>query len=84
MISMETFAKSGSFARQITDQRGVYSILEYNKLSGYASANPVDAFYRAKQGVRKKQVLIQLKGGNGIILQAGAMQMMLGNINSDS
>ncbi len=84
MISMETFAKSGSFARQITDQRGVYSVLEYNKLSGYAATSPVDAFYRAKQGVRKKQVLIQLRGGNGIILQAGAMQMMLGNINSDA
>ncbi len=84
MISMETFAKSGSFSRQITDQRGVYSVLEYNKLSGYAAVNPVDAFYRAKQGVRKKQVLVQLRGGNGIILQAGAMQMMLGNIVSDA
>lgn len=82
MISMDTFA-GGSFARQITEQKGAFSLLQYNKDSHSAAVNPAAAYYNSKMGVRKKQVIVTLNN-TGVILQAGAMQMMLGEINAET
>lgn len=82
MISLDTFT-GGSFARQITEQKGGFSLLEYNKNSGFAAINPERAHYYSKMGIKKKQVIVELNG-NGLILQAGAMQMMLGNVTAET
>lgn len=79
MITIDTFKKSD--VRQITETKGNFSVLEYTRVSDLAATNPDTAFYFDKQGIRKKQVVIELNGG-GIILQAGAMQMMLGNVEA--
>lgn len=82
MISMDTFA-GGSFARQITEQKGAFSLLQYNKTSGFAALYPEKAHYYSKMGIKKKQVIVTLDNA-GVILQAGAMQMMLGDINAET
>ncbi len=79
MISIDTFKNSAS--RNITETKGNFSLLEYEKVSGFAALEPQTAYYYSKYGIKKKQVIIELNG-NGIILQAGAMQMMLGKIES--
>lgn len=70
--------------RQVVETKGCYSILEYNKLSGYSAMNPAESYFRAKQGIKKKQVIAQLDEQHSVILQGGAMQMMLGNVVSDA
>ena len=82
MISLDTFT-GGSFARQITDQKGNYSVLEYNKNTGFAALNPEKAHFFSKMGIKKKQVIVELNG-NSVILQAGGMQMMLGNVTAET
>lgn len=81
MVSIDAF--KGSFARQITEQKDNFSLLEYNKVSGFAAVNPDRAYFYNKMGIKKKQVIIELNG-EGVILQAGAMQMMLGNIEAST
>lgn len=81
MINTDLCSPGGAFARQITESKGCYSILEFNKLSGY---DPADSYFRTKQGIKKKQVIAQIDAQHSVILQAGAMQMMLGNIVSDA
>ncbi len=79
MVSIDAFRNSP--ARTITEQKGNFSLLEYEKVSGFAAIDPDRSYYYAKQGIKKKQVVVELNG-DGIILQAGAMQMMLGNIEA--
>lgn len=79
MISIDSF--SNSPARKITEKKGNFSLLEYEKVSGFAAMDPARSYYYSQQGIRKKQVIIELNG-DGIILQSGAMQMMLGNVTA--
>ena len=81
MINLDTF--TGSTARQITEQKGNFSLLQYNRVSGFAAMHPETAYYYSKQGIKKKQVIIELNN-SGAILQAGAMQMMLGNVEAQT
>lgn len=83
-IDTDLCTSDSLMSRQITDSKGCYSILEYNRLSGYSAVSPADAYFRAKQGIRKKQVLVSLDAQHSVIIQAGAMQMMLGNVVSDA
>lgn len=84
MIETDICTTDSMMSRQITESKGCYSILEYNRLSGYSAINPADAYFRAKQGIKKKQVIAQLDAQHSVILQAGAMQMMMGNVVSDA
>ena len=81
MINLDTF--TGSTARQITEHKGNFSLLQYNRVSGFAAMRPETAYYYSKQGIKKKQVIIELNN-SGAILQAGAMQMMLGNVEAQT
>lgn len=84
MINTDICTTDSMMSRQITETKGCYSILEYNRLSGFSAINPADAYFRAKQGIKKKQVIAQLDAQHSVILQAGAMQMMMGNVVSDA
>lgn len=82
MVSIDPFIQNTT-TRQITEQKGEFAVLEYNKTTGFAAADPERAFYLSKMGIRKKQVMIQLNNTE-CQLQAGAMQMMLGNIQAST
>lgn len=84
MIETDICTTDSMMSRQITESKGCYSILEYNRLSGYSAINPADAYFRAKQGIKKKQVIAQIDAQHSVILQAGAMQIMMGNVVSDA
>ncbi len=81
MISMNAFENSP--ARHISAKLGNFSVLEYDKVSSLAASRPDTAYYSSAMGVRKKQVIVELNG-NGVIISAGAMQMMLGNIEAST
>ena len=69
--------------RRITEQHGVFSLLEYARDVSVTAANATSEYFAAQMGVRKRQVVANLNG-SGIIVQAGAMQWMAGNVEAAS
>ncbi len=65
--------------RKITEQKGCFSVVEYQR---DISVNPVNAqtnYFMSEMGFKRKQVVINLQN-HGVIIQAGAMQWMSGDI----
>lgn len=67
--------------RIITSSLGNFSVLEYGADLSLSPATAQTGFFMSKMGVRRRQVIINLDGSNTAVLQAGAMQWMLGDIN---
>ena len=79
-INTNAFSNVGS--RRIAEKKGAYSVLEYTKDVSVSTLNAETAYFAAKMNVRKKQVLVNLSNGNSVITQAGAMQMIYGDIKA--
>ena len=77
MIRTNLFNESE--AKKITERLGNFSVIEWVKDISNSYTGAFYAYYAAQMGVHKKQVAIDLNG-SGAILQAGAMQMILGDI----
>jgi len=71
-----------SAARKIVDQRGMYTLIEYERDLSVSPESAATAFFASQMNVRKRQVVANMDGTKGVILQAGAMQMMMGNIQA--
>lgn len=69
--------------RKIVQKKGCFSVLEYSKDISVSAESALTAYFASEMNVRKKQVFADLKG-NGVILQAGAMQMMIGGIKAET
>ncbi len=67
---------------RITDQKGTFKIVEYQRDLSVSPANAVTAYYSAQMNVRKRQLAIELDGKTGAILQAGAMQWSAGSVSA--
>ena len=70
--------------RRITTSLGAFSVLEYLH---DASVSPQDAaieYFMGKMGVRRRQLVVQLHGGNSVVVQAGSMQWMAGEVRGTS
>lgn len=68
----------------IQDQMGGFSILEYKE--DLSSTNAMEAqanYFMNQSNMRKKQLMIELSN-NEIMMSAGAMQYMIGNIEMNS
>ena len=68
--------------RIITSQLGNFSVLEYGADLSLSPATAQTGFFMSKMGVRRRQVIIEMNGNNSAVLQAGAMQWMLGDIKA--
>ncbi len=67
--------------RVITEQRGIFSVLEYQR---DISVNPMSAqtnYFMSEMGLKRKQVAINLDE-QGVIVQSGAMQWMSGDVKA--
>ena len=71
---------SGTEVRKLIPGKGCFSVLEYDRDISTDAMSAFINYYAAKMNVKKRQVVAQLNG-ESIILQAGAMQMILGNVN---
>ncbi len=79
MVKTNVMAETS--CRKIVEQKGCFSILEYQKdVSVVPQSAPME-YYAAQMGVHKKQIIANLNG-NGIIVQAGAMQWTAGNVEA--
>lgn len=66
--------------RRVSNSLGNFSVIEWERDFSNTSSGAQTAYFASKMNVRKKQVSIELQN-SGAVLQAGAMQMMIGNVN---
>ena len=64
---------------QIIEEKGSIKVLEYKKDLSVNTGNAIAAYYASEMNVRKRQVLIELKG-NAYTISAGAMQWTSGSV----
>lgn len=67
--------------RQIVEKAGCFSLLEYVKDISVHHGNAMAEFFAAQMNIRKKQVIAKLDG-NGVVIQAGAMQWTSGMVEA--
>ena len=68
--------------RKIVNTKGSFSVLESFKDESVSPWNSTSAYFMAKMGVRRRQVIAILKGDKTIVTQSGSMQWTLGNISA--
>lgn len=66
---------------RILNQLGAFTVIEYTRDLSVMPSEALIAYYCNAMNVRKRQVICDLKESN-IILQAGAMQWSVGNVNA--
>ena len=66
--------------RKVIDKKGNITIFEYDHDMSVDPGNAMHYYYASKMNVRKRQVLFELND-NAVIIQAGAMQWMAGNVD---
>lgn len=69
-------------AHKIVAQAGRFSLLEYEKDISVMPDTASMAYFASQMNVRKKQIIASLNNDGGVILQAGAMQFMIGQIQA--
>ncbi len=67
-------------AHKVIAQKGKYSLIEYEKDLSVRPESASMAYFASQMNIRKRQVVASLDGSGGVILQAGAMQMMIGSL----
>ena len=70
--------------RHVANRVGRFSVLEYDR---DVSVNPLSAqveYFCSKMNYKKRQLVATMDPKTGVILQAGAMQMMVGDIQMTS
>lgn len=65
---------------EIVEARGEVKVIEYKKDLSTNTANAIASYYASEMNVRKRQVLIELKG-NAYTISAGAMQWTAGSVS---
>ena len=66
--------------RKIINQKGIFSILEYNRDLSVSPFNATSQYFMSKMGVRRRQVIANLNN-DSLTMQAGALQWMTGKID---
>ena len=66
---------------KIINQKGTFSVLEYDHDVSVTEGTAMAAYFASKMNVRKRQVIASLKG-NGVVVQSGAMQIMVGELDA--
>lgn len=66
---------------KIIDQKGAFTVLEYQKDLSVDHSTAMNAYYASKMNVRKRQVVCDLSISH-VTVQAGAMQWTVGNVNA--
>ena len=67
--------------RQISESVGNFSVIEHTRDLSLRPSSAEAAYFMSEMEVYKRQVAIELNGTSGVVLQAGAMQWMLGDVN---
>lgn len=78
---VKTNLTNSTQARSITQTKGCFSVMEYEKDISVRAEEAHTAYYAAQMNIRKRQLIANLNG-NAVVVQAGAMQLMLGSLDA--
>ena len=67
--------------RHIIKRLGYFGVLEYDETLSINSMNAMEHYYMSEMGVRRRQLVVNMSGRNNVVVQAGAMQWMAGNVS---
>lgn len=81
MIKQNKFLDNNNI--EVIDELGTFKVIEHKKDLSVSPTSAVQEYFCSKMNLRRRQVMIDLKD-SGCILQSGAMQYMLGNIEMSS
>lgn len=68
--------------RTFISTKGNFRVLEYTQDASVSPFNAETEYFMGKMGVRRRQVVIDMNGTDSVIVQAGAMQWMAGNVQA--
>lgn len=71
-------------SHRITETKGIFSVLEYEKDLSVTPEHAADAYFASMMDVRKRQLIADINEDTGIIMQSGAMQIMMGSIEAST
>ncbi|EJW92471.1 protein containing DUF124, partial [gut metagenome] len=66
---------------KVLDSMGAFTIAEYQRDLSVMPQNAVTAYYASEMNVRKRQLICDMSKSN-VTIQAGAMQWMVGDVQS--
>ncbi len=78
MINTNVYSQTQ--ARKVINQNGCFTVIEYQKDLSVVPGTAQTAYFMSQMGVRKRQVIAALNN-QGVILQAGAMQITTGSVD---
>ena len=70
--------------RKVIGQMGMFRIIEHQRDLSVSSGSAQTAYFASEMNVKLRQVEITLNGTNTAKTQAGAMQMILGNVQMET
>ncbi|NLZ36711.1 MAG: AIM24 family protein [Clostridiales bacterium] len=79
MFTANILSQAGS--HNVVNQNGCFSVVEFTKDYSVTHDTATSQYFAAQMNLRKRQVVASLNG-NAVTLQAGAMQMMVGQVSA--
>ena len=81
-MQIETNLFESSSLRKITQTKDIFSVVEYERDMSVSPDLAQIAYFSSEMNVRKKQLIARLSDKKGVFVQAGEMQLMIGNIEA--
>lgn len=78
---IQTNILTSSPNKNVVAQLGRYSVIEHEKDISPKPGSEMAAYFASQMNVRRRQVVCDLQG-QGVIVQAGAMQLMVGSLEA--
>ena len=64
----------------IVAQQGIFQVMEWKRDFSVTYGSAMDAYYASEMNVRRRQLVCNLNGKTGAVVQAGAMQWTVGHV----
>jgi len=69
-------------SRKIAEKRGRFTVIEYLRDISVSPNRAQEAFFASEMNVRKRQLIADIDPDTGVYVQAGEMQMMIGDVEA--
>ena len=68
----------------IVAQQGIFQVMEWKRDFSVTYGSAMDAYYASEMNVRRRQLVCNLNGKTGAVVQAGAMQWTVGSVHANT
>ena len=79
---VKTNLLSETDSKKVIERRGRFSVIEYLRDISVSPSRAQEAYFASEMNVRKRQLVCDIDEKTGVIIQAGEMQMMIGDIEA--